>query len=165
MGVEAVAVALAAGAAVGLHLLWPQVAGRGAGYGGSDLRLVEEVLRKMELRGKVFYDLGCGYGSVLKLARAMGAVAVGVEIDPVRWLVCKLRCRCKVILGDMFKTPLKDADVVYVFQWPSVNAKLAEKLNRELKSDAVVVSYRWEVPDMELVHAENKVYVYRPKRR
>ncbi|MGC8994525.1 MAG: RNA methyltransferase, partial [Pyrobaculum sp.] len=99
---------------------------------------------------------------VLALAKAMGAVPVGVEIDPVRWLICALRCRCRVVLGDMFKIPLGDAEVVYIFQWPSVNARLAEKLRRELRPGAYVVSYMWEVPGLRLVayNPALRVYVY-----
>jgi SAM-dependent methyltransferase len=90
--------------------------------------------RRIGVAGKRVYDLGCGYGRVLLIARRLGAVPIGVELDPLRWLICKLRCRCRVIYGDMFKTPLSDADVVYIFQWPSVNAKLAEKLRKELRA-------------------------------
>jgi hypothetical protein len=60
----------------------------------------------------------------------------------------------------MFKTPLSDADVVYIFQWPSVNAKLAEKLKRELRPGAFVVSYMWEVPGLRLVAHERRLRVY-----
>ncbi|MEM3827748.1 MAG: hypothetical protein QXP36_00820 [Conexivisphaerales archaeon] len=137
----------------------------GAGYGPSDLKAVERALELVGVRGKKLYELGCGYGAVLRLASRMGAIATDVEIDPIRALICKLRCRnCKIIWGDMFEVPLGDADVVYIFQWPSVNERLAEKFNRELKEGAVVVSYRWEVPNMEPIYAENRIYVYRPKK-
>jgi len=65
-----------------------------------------------------------------------------------------------VIYGDMFKTPLSDADVVYIFQWPTVNAKLAEKLKRELRPGTYVVSYMWEVPGLRLVAHERRLRVY-----
>jgi SAM-dependent methyltransferases len=60
----------------------------------------------------------------------------------------------------MFKTPISDADVVYIFQWPTVNAKLAEKLKRELRPGAFVVSYMWEVPDLRLTTYEPKLRIY-----
>ncbi|AET33888.1 methyltransferase domain-containing protein [Pyrobaculum ferrireducens] len=155
------AVAVAAIVAV-LHFLWPYLVGRGGAYSTSSRRAAEWAFRRIGVAGKKVYDLGCGYGGVLALAKAMGAVPVGVEIDPVRWLVCALRCGCRVVLGDMFKTPLRDADVVYIFQWPSVNARLAEKFRRELRSGAYVVSYMWEVPGLRLVayNPALRVYVY-----
>ncbi|MFN3804418.1 MAG: class I SAM-dependent methyltransferase [Pyrobaculum sp.] len=154
-------VALLAAAAIA-HLLWPYLARRGAAYSTSRKEAAAWAFRQIGVAGKRVYDLGCGYGVVLTLARSMGAVPIGVEIDPLRWAICRLRCRCVVLLRDMFKVDLSDADVVYVFQWPSVNIRLAEKLARELKPSAYVVSYMWEIPGLTLV-AKNprlKIYIY-----
>lgn len=151
--------------AVSLHMLWPHITGRGAGYGTSSLKAARRAFELVDIKGKTFYELGCGYGVVMALASKAGARVVGVEIDPIRALVCKLRCpRCRVVLGDMFKVPLNDADVVYIFQWPSVNERLSKKFNKELKRDAVVISYYWEVPNMELLAKDDelKIYIYRP---
>jgi SAM-dependent methyltransferase len=160
------AIALAFALIISLHMLWPHLTGRGAGYGTSSLKAAGRALALVDVRGKLFYELGCGYGAVLTLASKAGAKVVGVEIDPIRALICKLRCpKCRIIWGDMFKVPLKDADVVYIFQWPSVNEKLAAKFNKELRRDALVVSYYWEVPSMELVARDDevKIYIYRIK--
>lgn len=151
--------------ALALHLSWPHLARKGAGYGTSSLEAARRALEAVGVRGKVFYELGCGYGRVLLMAARAGADARGVEIDPLRWLACRLRCRsCKVIYGDMFEVPLHDADVVYIFQWPSVNERLAEKLNRELKPNALVISYYWEMPNMKLISYDSKykIYIYKP---
>ncbi len=145
-----------------LHILWPWLSGRGAAYSTSRARAVRWAFELVGVRGKRVYDLGCGYGVVLAIAKSMGAEPVGVEVDPLRWLICKAVCRCRVLFRDMFEVDLSNADVVYVFQWPSVNAKLAAKLARELKPTAYVVSYMWEMPQLKLV-AENpqlKVYIY-----
>ncbi|MEZ0319556.1 MAG: class I SAM-dependent methyltransferase [Pyrobaculum sp.] len=146
-----------------LHVVWPFVARRGGAYSTSSVEAARWAFSLIGVRGKRVYDLGCGYGRVLALARSMGAEAVGVEIDPLRWLICKIRCRCKVVLGDMFKIGLSDADVVYIFQWPSVNTKLAEKFKKELKTGAYVVSYMWEVPGMRLLahRPDLKIYIYK----
>lgn len=161
------AIALLLALVLSLHLLWPHITGKGAGYGKSARRAVEVAFKAINVRGKTLYELGCGYGSVLVAAYRSGARAVGVEIDPIRALICKLRCPgCTVIRGDMFNVPLEDADIVYIFQWPSVNERLAEKFNRELRRDALVISYYWEVPNMELVAKfdDVKLYIYRPRK-
>jgi len=147
------------------HVLWPMIAKRGAGFSPSAVKAARWAFQVVGVRGKSAVDLGCGYGRVLALAKSMGAASVaGVEIDPIRWLICAIRClrRCRVAYGDMFKFDVSDADVVYIFQWPSVNARLAEKLRRELKPGAYVVSYMWEVPGLRLVvhNPELKVYIY-----
>lgn len=143
-----------------LHFVWPFVAKRGGAYSTSSAEATEWAFRRIGVAGKKVYDLGCGYGRVLLIAKRLGAVPIGVELDPLRWLICKLRCRCRVIYGDMFKIPLSDADVVYLFQWPTINAKLAEKLKKELRPGAFVVSYMWEVPGLQLVGYEPKFRVY-----
>jgi len=150
----------------GLHAIWPIIAKKGAGFSPSAVRAARWAFQVVGVRGKRVVDLGCGYGRVLALAKSMGAASVaGVEIDPIRWLICMARClrRCRVVHGDMFKFDVSDADVVYIFQWPSVNARLAEKLKRELKPGAYVVSYMWEVPDLALVahNLDLRVYIYR----
>lgn len=146
-----------------LHFIWPFVVRRGGAYSTSSAEAALWAFKRIGVYGKKVYDLGCGYGRVLTLAKRLGAVVVGVEIDPLRWFICVLRCRCKVLLGDMFKIPLSDADVVYIFQWPSVNIRLAVKFMRELRRDAFVVSYMWEVPGLKLVehNPELRVYIYR----
>ncbi len=143
-----------------LHFVWPFVARRGGAYSTSSAEAAEWAFRRIGVAGKKVYDLGCGYGRVLLIAKRLGAVPIGVELDPLRWLICKLRCRCRVIYGDMFKIPLSDADVVYLFQWPTVNAKLAEKLKKELRPGAFVVSYMWGVPGLRLVGYEPRLRVY-----
>ncbi|MEM4674309.1 MAG: class I SAM-dependent methyltransferase [Pyrobaculum sp.] len=155
-------VALAA-ALVILHVLWPYLLKRGAAYSTSSVRAVEWAFSKVGVAGKKVYDLGCGYGRVLVIAKKMGAVAVGVEIDPVRWFICKLRCLCRVVRGDMYNINLVDADVVYIFQWPTVNKKLAEKFRKELKPGAYVISYMWPVPGLLEIarNDELKIYIYR----
>lgn len=160
--IEIVVVFLLAALAI-VHFIWPHLIKRGAAYSTSRARAVKWAFDLLEVKGKKVYDLGCGYGVVLTIAKSMGADVVGVEIDPLRWLICKIVCKCKVLFRDMFKVNLSDADVVYVFQWPSVNIKLGEKLARELKPTAYVVSYMWEIPQLKLV-AKNpglRVYIYR----
>jgi len=162
---EAGLAVLSLSAFAAVHIFWPLLAGRGATLALSSAEAARWAFQLVGVRGKKVVDLGCGYGTVLALAKSMGAAsAVGVEIDPLRWLACALRCRrgCRAVYGDMFKFDVSDADVVYIFQWPSVNARLAEKLKRELKPGACVVSYMWEVPGLRLVarNPELRVYVY-----
>jgi len=163
----AVAATIIAAAFGVFHIIWPMLLKRGGGYSTTRIAAARWAFQVVGVRGKRVVDLGCGYGRVLALAKSIGAASVvGVEIDPVRWLVCAVRCfrKCKVVYGDMFKFNVSDADVVYIFQWPSVNARLAEKLRRELKPGAYVVSYMWEVPGLALVAHNPDLHVYIYKR-
>jgi SAM-dependent methyltransferase len=109
-----------------------------------------------------FYDLGCGMGTALAEAKRRGADVVGVEIEPLRWLICRLRVRrgAKVILGNMFKVPLDGTTVVFLFQCPNTNLRLREKLERELKPGARVVSYAWRIEGWKPMKVTGDLYLY-----
>ena len=117
------------------------------------------------------YDLGCGDGRILIAAvRRFGARAVGIEIDPLRYLWCRLaitalghRQHVKIVFGDFFKQDLSQADVVTCYLLQSTNEKIEDKLLRELKPGARVVSYTFKFPKMNLIarDSESQIYCYR----
>jgi hypothetical protein len=103
---------------------------------------------------------------------------VGVEIDPDR--VSRLKERlaatkvdAEIINCDLMQVDLSSADVITIYLSDSVNAKLAPKLVRELKSGARVVSLDYTLPnwkhDREVSMASaglsRKVYLYSANRR
>ena len=117
----------------------------------------KNIVRQMLLlarlrRGELLYDLGAGDGRILiEGARDFGARCVGVEIDPER--VARLQERlastkveAKIIEGDLMQVDLSEADVIAIYLSDSVNAKLAPKLCRELKTGARVVSLDYPLP-------------------
>lgn len=124
--------------------------------------------------GDILYDLGCGDGRiVVAAAQKEGVEAVGVEIDPVRVLVSKLRALLAGVysdvdikLADIYGVSVRDADVVVIFLSRKANEKLAPKFKRELKSDALIVSYYHILPDWTPVGVGksrdgHKIYAYR----
>jgi predicted RNA methylase len=98
--------------------------------------------------GELVYDLGCGDGRVLiTAAREFDARAVGIEIDPLRYIwsqaritLLGLRERVQVFYGDFFHQDLSKADIVTCYLLQSTNDKLIEKLNKELRLGARVIS-------------------------
>jgi hypothetical protein len=48
---------------------------------------------------------------------------------------------------DLFEADIKEATVVTLFLWRSVNLKLRPKLLRELKPGTRVVSHHWDMND------------------
>jgi SAM-dependent methyltransferase len=121
----------------------------------------------------VVYDLGCGDGRmIVTAARHYGARAVGIEIDPFRYLWCQLliailglRDRVRVMYGDFFAKDLSGADVVTCYLLQSTNEKLQGKLKRELPPSARVVSSDFSFPGLPLLgwDREARVYVYGSK--
>src|SRR5689334_9568194 len=104
--------------------------------------------------GETLYDLGSGHGRVLVIvAREFEAKAVGIEAGPVQRAVCRVnalwnRVSSKVQIegGDFFRADLSHADVVYAYLTSSYAARLAEKLQRELKPGARVVTVAFDLP-------------------
>jgi predicted RNA methylase len=120
------------------------------------------------------YDLGCGDGRMLvTAARRYGARAVGIEIDPLRYIWCQalimvlgLRDRVRVVYGDFFALDLSEADVVTCYLLDSTNRKLQKKLLSELDPSVRVVSHMFAFPELHLVHydKQDQLYLYRPRR-
>jgi cyclopropane fatty-acyl-phospholipid synthase-like methyltransferase len=114
------------------------------------------------------YDLGCGDGRmIVTAARRHGARAVGIEIDPLRYLWCQmlisvmgLRGRVRVVHGDFFTQDLSDADVVTCYLLQSTNNKLEAKLKQELRPGARVVSHDFTFPGLHLACQDNEAQLH-----
>ena len=103
----------------------------------------------------VVYDLGCGDGRiVVAAARAYGARAIGIDIDPQRIAEANANAktaavegRVKFILGDLFEQDFKEATVVTLYLLNTLNLKLRPKLWKELKPGTRVVSHTFNMGD------------------
>lgn len=112
-------------------------------------RALSTLLEGKEVR---FLDLGAGIGSVVRpVCRACpNATVTGVEYAPGTWLVGRLltlgRPRLIWSYGDLFKTDLRDFDVVYAFLSPAPMPALWQKVVAELRPGALFISNSFEVP-------------------
>jgi len=122
-------------------------------------------------QGEVFYDLGCGNGKVVFAAGAAGARAIGVELSFPNYLICIIRKLFKrspgvsFKFGNLYKYGLAGADIVYLFGTPSgIDSKLKNKLKKELKPGARVVSYVFEIKGRQATTIDkpdkNRVAIY-----
>ena len=125
-------------------------------------------------RGETVVDLGCGDGRiVITAARALGAQGIGIEIDPARVLWARtwaclagVHSRVRILWKDMYKADLHDADVVVLFLAPDANFKLQDKLLRELRPGARIVSYYhpmwgWTPDKVGTAKTGYPIYLYR----
>jgi ribosomal protein L11 methylase PrmA len=100
-------------------------------------------------RSDVVYDLGCGDGRiVIAAARDFGARGVGIDIDPQRISesvshakAAGVSARVQFREEDLFEADIREATVVTLFLWPSLNLKLQPKLLSDLRPGTRVVSY------------------------
>ncbi len=107
---------------------------------------------------------------------------MGVELSLLQWTIAKmqvafLRSQKKfqnfaivtfpeIVLGNVFKHPLSDYDVVYLFLMPAAYKKIRPKLEAELKPGARVVSYVWPIDGWEddvidMAQGQPNVFLYR----
>ncbi len=144
----------------------------GAGYQPTPKGAALEMLRLAELSPRdTLYDLGAGTGAlVFRAARIYRARAVGVEVEPLRFLVLTLRralggYRSHVELrwGNLFGLDFRKATVVATFLWPGAMARLKPLLEASLQPGARLVSHCHPVPGWTATAYDRKtdVYLYR----
>jgi SAM-dependent methyltransferase len=132
----------------------------GAGYDPTPVAIVQKMLdlAKVTDKDKVF-DLGSGDGRIVcAAAEHFGARCVGIEADPVRFLISWIRvlarglsARVKLRFGNFFRMRLNDATVVTLFLFQPTNNRLKEKFIRELKPGTRIVTYTWTFDGWEAV--------------
>ena len=136
-------------------------------------RVIKAMFRLAQPRpGDVVYDLGSGDGRiVIAFAKQYGIRGVGVEIDPQ--LVkdatrnaekAGVADKVKFVEGDLFQADLSPATIVALYLSPTTNLRLREKLRKELKPGARVVSNRFDMgdwaPDDQIKTDGRRVYLW-----
>jgi len=136
---------------------------------------VERMVEMAEIRpGDLVYDLGCGDGRiVIAAAKQQKIKAVGVDIDPERVAESRENVRTagleslvEIRQADVFDLDLSEADVVFLYLTPRLNARLMPQL-RKLKPGARIISYEFDMGNarpVEVVrekfdqYGEQKIY-------
>lgn len=141
----------------------------GAPWVPTSMSMVHKMLKLADVGpDDIVYDLGCGDGrTIITAARRYGARAVGVEIDPLRYLWCRalitvldLRDRVQVVYGDFFSQDLSDADVVTCYLLQDTNNRLEGKLGQELRPGTRVVSNTFTFPGLLKVRQDGEAKLY-----
>lgn len=117
-------------------------------------------------KGQTLYELGCGDGTVLLLAAKKGIKSVGYELNPILYLVAKIRCwryrkSITIRFGNFWGANLSGADAVYVFLLNKFMSKLDGKLSAELKAETKLASYTFKIPGKRIIKEESGVFLYK----
>ena len=143
----------------------------GAPWVPTPYKTIRKMLKLAEVKpGELVYDLGSGDGRVIiEAARTFGANAVGIEIDPIRFLWAKARIfllglsgKVNVLFGNFFKIDISQADVVTIYLLQNTNVKLIDKFINELRPGTRIVSNTFTLPGLKIINHDekSKIYVY-----
>jgi ribosomal protein L11 methylase PrmA len=137
----------------------------------TDKKMARKICKLAKISSKdLIYDLGCGDGTFMIIAaKEFNARSIGVEIDPVRFLIAKIR----VILNNLsnkiivknknfHKENLSKASVVSVYLVPRTLELLKQKLINELNPNARIIShsYKMKLP-LIIEDKRNRIYVHK----
>ncbi len=106
-----------------------------------------------ERGAKSFLDLGSGTGGVVRAQAQKGIESTGVESAPVLWMISSLLSlvgrKGKILRKNIWKTDLKNYDVVYAFLSPAVMDELWEKVVSEMRPGTLFISNSFAVPEKQ----------------
>ncbi|MCF7846571.1 MAG: class I SAM-dependent methyltransferase [Candidatus Gracilibacteria bacterium] len=119
---------------------------------------------------KKFVDLGCGEGTLVRMAGKSGAHGVGYElILPLVWL-CRGANRLQkrpieFRTEDFFQAELKEFDVIFCYLWPNAMKKFWTTFEGKLKPGARIISHQFPIenltPEKTEIVGKSKIFVYR----
>jgi SAM-dependent methyltransferase len=151
-----------------LSSIWPSDSPWAPGW-RTNRTTAEAICRLAKVNGKsIVYDLGSGDGEALIAAAKLGARGVGIEIDPLRFWVTKIRAktngvsdRLNFIRGDFFKQDISEANIIFVYLIPKTLDRLLPKFKKELKKGTKIISYRYEMNlTPKKVDKNNELFLY-----
>jgi hypothetical protein len=153
-----------------LSMFWPPDS-PWAPWWRTDRKVARAVCRLARISKKdMVYDLGCGDGTALAIAaKEFGAKGVGIEIDPLRFLVSKIMMRVggihKIITikrKNFFDEDLSPATVVFVYLVPKALERLRPKLLKELKKGTLLASFKYKIKlPLVAYDKKNDIYLYK----
>ncbi len=141
----------------------------GAGYQPSFANVAERMLELARVGpGDRLVDPGAGTGAILfRAARERKATVVGIEIEPIRVLILRLRRsiggprdRVEIRWENIFDADYRQATVVAAFLWPDAMVRLRPLLEDQLPAGARVVSHWHPIPGWEPVRIDPELRVY-----
>jgi SAM-dependent methyltransferase len=121
----------------------------GSPYVSTKNKQVDLILNELKpKKGKIFYELGCGDGRMVRKAvKKYGVFGFGFDINPLLLWWAKFlakKDRLKNIFFEqknILKINYQKVDYVYLFLLPELIAKLKKKLEDELPKKAIIVSH------------------------
>lgn len=119
-------------------------------------------------------ELGCGWGGLLSiLSKSFRNIRIdGYELVPIPYGVSLCRSvflkNCRVYRRDFFSTDLSNYNIFICYLSPKLMPQLYDKLKHECSGESILISFNFEVPDIEPVEVISigsivpvKIFLYR----
>ena len=143
----------------------------GAPYEGTSKEKIKKILRLAKIKkGDKAVDLGSGDGRLVIAMAKKGAIAHGYEINPILVYLSRRKIKKQGLQGKAFihwksfwNADLSKYDVIVMFQFYTIMKKLREKLKKEAKKNARIVSYYWKFPDWKIIKKDDNIFIYKKK--
>lgn len=147
---------------------------KGSPYVPTKMKETLFILEQMKMKkNKVFYDLGCGDGRLVREAvKRYQVKGIGVDVNPplILWsnfLAWTQKIPAMFLRKNIFDLDLSDADYVYIFLLPQFIKKLVPKFRKELKKNTLLVSHGFIIDEFKpllekkINHLPFPTYFYR----
>ena len=145
----------------------------GAPFVPIDVTVLKKMIALLRVQpGEKAADLGSGDGRVVIALDKAGAIAHGYEINPLLVLASRrnikkveqaLRLRsgqASIHWKNFWTEDLSSFQIITLFGMPHMMKRLREKLARELKPGARVISHQFMFPDWPVSQQESQLYLY-----
>lgn len=144
---------------------------KGAPYVPIKNRALKKMIELAAVKpGQFAADLGSGDGRIIVALARAGAIAYGYEINPILVWWSRRKIKKENLAGKAFicqksfwDEDLSGFNVIALFGIRKIMKELGEKLDRELKPGAKVISYGFSFPDWQYSKKEEAVFLYEKK--
>jgi SAM-dependent methyltransferase len=129
---------------------------------------VKVALDMLDLKpGDTMLELGCGDGKVLIAAAQRGWNVVGIELNPILVLVCRVRTwryrkQVRVVMGNYWNIAVwPPAKGIFGFVLPKYMLKLDACIKQWQKGSVKLASFAFVIPDKKVIREQDGVYLYK----
>jgi len=145
-------------------------------YIPTPIKIIEELLHKINVSPKIVYDLGAGDARFLIAFKRKfpSTKVIGFENSLLPYLYGKIKILyynldIKLLHKNFFKQNISQADLIFCFLGPEQMKRLEKKFDEELKKDAIIISNTFTIPHWHIKEkyilgtnksAWNKIYIY-----
>jgi len=137
-------------------------------YAPTKIETVETIINLTEIKsGLKAADLGSGDGRIVIALAQAGAEVHGYEINPfLVWLARrkikkeKLSDKAFIHRKDFWHQDFSSFDIVVIYGIPKIMERLEEKLKREMKPNAKIISNSFVFPSWQYSQKIDGVYLY-----